>query len=68
MWRYARVLYSTLNLVDLATEDERLKIKCIPKRIGYSDKTIQKMSAEKKKFRQECVIEFEIHHYEKVLT
>jgi len=68
MWRYARVAFSSFNLVDLQTSDGRLKIRCVPKRIGYSDKVTTKMSQEKKKYRQDCVIELDVLHYEKNLT
>ena len=68
MWRYARVIYSMFNLVDLNSTDGRLKITSIPKRLGYSDKVIQKMSDSKKKYRQDCVLELELRHFEKNLT
>lgn len=68
MWRYARVIYSLFNLTDLVTADQRLKITCIPRRLGYADKAIQKMGDRKKKYRQDCVLELELRHFEKNLT
>ncbi len=66
LWRYARVIYSCFNLVDLVSTDSRLHIKCIPKRLGYSDvKVTGKMQERERKFRQDCVLELELMHFEK---
>lgn len=68
LWRYARVLYSCFNLVDLVSDDTRLHIKCVPKRLGYSDaKVTGNLQERERKFRQDCILELELLHFEKNL-
>ena len=69
MWRYARVIYSALNLVELKSADGRLEIKLIPRRVGYSDTKITgKLPQEEQKFRQDCILELDVMHFENNLT
>lgn len=66
LWRYARVIYSCFNLVDLNSSDSRLHVRCIPKRLGYSDvKVSGKLQERERKFRQDCILEMELVHLEK---
>lgn len=69
MWRYGRVLYSTLNLVELKDADDRLLTKLVARRLGYSDQKVSgQMPQMEQKFRQDLVLELDILHYEKNLT
>ena len=67
MWRYGRVLYSCLNLVDLVSGDGRLKLKVIPNRLGYTQPITEKLKERGRKFRMDAVLELTIQHYEKFL-
>ena len=68
-WRYARALFGIFNLVVLNSADGRLEMKCVPRRLGYSDdKVADKMSQRERKFRKDCVLELELMHFEKNLT
>lgn len=70
MWRYARVIYGCLNLIDLQTSDGRLKIKCVAQRIGYTapGPVSQKLAKTTSKFTADCVLDLRVLHYENFLT
>ena len=68
MWRYGRVLYGIMNLVDLKSSDGRLELKVVPRRMSYGERVIQKMGGDKKVYRQDCILELELMHFEKNIT
>lgn len=68
-WRFGRVLYATFNQIDLQDTAGRMKIRTIPRRLGYSDdKIVGKLNQSDQKFRKDVVLEIEIMHYENNLT
>lgn len=67
-FRYARVLYGCLNLVDLKDADGRILIKTVPRRLGYTQPIKDKLTKEQGKFRMDCVLELRILHFENNLT
>lgn len=68
MWRYARVLNGLLNLLDLHDAQNRLNIRLMVQRVGYTATVSDKVSREQSRFRKDCVIELQIKHYENFLT
>ncbi|MFA9202259.1 MAG: hypothetical protein ACEQSC_01800, partial [Candidatus Nanopelagicaceae bacterium] len=68
MWRYGRVLYQTLNLVDLGDLAGRIKIKIIPTRLGYTIPITEKLQKGEQRFRMDAVLELKVLHYENNLT
>lgn len=68
MYRYGRVLYGILNLVDLVDDGDRLKIKLIPTRLGYTQPVTEKLQKEEQRFSMDVVVELKVLHYEKNLT
>lgn len=68
MWRYGRVLYQTLNLVDLGDAAGRIKVKLIPTRLGYTIPITEKLQKEEQRFRMDAVLELKVLHYENNLT
>lgn len=68
-WRYGRVLYGTFNLIDFSDSDGRLKMRSVPKRLGYSDDRVAgKLNGREGRFRKDVVLELDLMHYEKILT
>lgn len=68
IWRYARVLYGILNLVDLQDDQDRIKLTLIPQRLGYTKTVSGKLSKQEQRFRKDCVIDLDVKHFEKFLT
>lgn len=64
-WRYARVLFGVLNLIDLKDSNGRLQAKIIPQRIVYTEPIVSKLQKSGQKFRMDVVLEVKILHYEK---
>jgi len=67
-WRYGRVIYGCLNFIDLVDTTTRLKIKTIPKRLGYTQPIASKLKDYGKKYRIDTVLDLDILHYENFLT
>lgn len=68
MWRYGRVLFGIFNLQQLTTDDQRLSIKTIPTRLGYSQPITTQLQKENQRFRMDTVLELKLMHFEKNLT
>lgn len=71
LYRYAKVLFEILNLADLVDvqgAENRMKLKLIPQRLGYTRTVTNKLTQQEQRFRKDCVLELEIKHYEKNLT
>lgn len=68
IYRYARVLFGTLNLIDLQDASSRIKIKLVPQRLNYTQPVTDKLTKQGGKFRMDCVLELKVYHYENNLT
>jgi hypothetical protein len=64
-WRYSRVLFGVLNLLEMKDAAGRLQAKIIPQRIVYTDPVVSKLQKSGQKFRMDVVLEVKILHYEK---
>lgn len=64
-WRYSRVLFGVLNLLDLEDDGGRLKARIVPQRVVYTDPIVSKLQKSGQKFRMDVVLEVKILHYEK---
>jgi hypothetical protein len=68
MWRYGRVLFGCLNLIDLNDSTGRLKIRTVPTRLGYTTPITDKLQKEEQRFRGDVVLELKVMHFENNLT
>lgn len=65
--RYARVIYSCLNLVDLFDDDARCEIHIVPDRLAYTQPIASKLNSSEQTFRMDCVFTMKVMHFEENL-
>lgn len=68
VWRYGRVLFASLNLIDLGDSAGRIKLKTVPTRLAYTKPITSKLKKEEQRFRADVVLELKVLHYENNLT